>query len=736
MQYALIVFVTDYATSFLHVMHFLTVSMQNEMRWYVTLPEVLIFLFLNPIAPAINCALWMIFRILEKEKMIKHYTFLSKLTCLINGTFESPVQIILTLFFYTTGRIAPPWRDTTEFFDSLGNRINLGSYISVVSFTLCWISLLKNVSDSYLCAGLNDILSVIAFVLPNVLFRIFSYTTLLLLVREWTVVPITIIFVINLFIGGRMMPEQKGINLSSTSFCSIFCVVGMPADPSVLDATKAKVETGTLKNLTLLITIVGLPVIGAFCWLAFEVLPQHTGMKQDRLNIQLTEEQELFLMTNSYSGLIGLSLLSCLIFWVFFNNPKVPDWTRACLNVVTILATVSGIVLTVTYFPPSPTSVILTAENEHGGVEIFEGLINNSANIADNDCKVRRDIEGATLLMCNNFTTRIEFASTRKAQATKSHKLIVLDPNAEESNLFEAFDKKKIRIIRNLGGNLQRQLQKAHCLKCHHQESNVCKNIIVESGKGHCMSTCTRIPKTRKPISSEYLDDLDTLLVTDPSNMTVDERWYWKENTVHYHAVSQVKVLCQAPRYFFEADRRTECKSPESSVECRLTQLQCVGNDKWGIKERPQCRSCTNDTECFNIGKGNKCRQGTCVKELLLIGLSRENVTSHQDLVLLDPVSLKTSSCKIPRIPHQKVQAISQIGNALYSFRIDGLPSRLDSSKWTTLRGMSTPRSEYAALTLNDGRQFVTGGKATTDVFKTLDSSEFLLAKMGRGTHN
>ena len=102
MQYALIVFVTDYATSFLHVMHFLTVSLQNEMRWYVTLPEVLIFLFLNPIAPAINCALWMIFRILEKEKMIKHYTFLSKLTCLINGTFESG------LGYLPGGHLPPP----------------------------------------------------------------------------------------------------------------------------------------------------------------------------------------------------------------------------------------------------------------------------------------------------------------------------------------------------------------------------------------------------------------------------------------------------------------------------------------------------------------------------------------------------------------------------------------------------------------------------------------------------
>ena len=123
----------------------MTVSMQNDMRWYVTLPEVLIFLFLNPIAPAINCALWMVVRILEKEEMIGHYKFLSKLTCLINGTFESPVQIILTLFFFVTGRIQPPWMDTTEITDSLGNKISFGFWISFTSFIISWLSLIKKV---------------------------------------------------------------------------------------------------------------------------------------------------------------------------------------------------------------------------------------------------------------------------------------------------------------------------------------------------------------------------------------------------------------------------------------------------------------------------------------------------------------------------------------------------------------------------------------------------------------
>ena len=367
MQYALIVFVTDYATSFLNVIHFMTVSMQNDMRWYVTLPEVLVFLFLNPIAPAINCVLWMVFRLLEKEQMIGHYKFLSKLTCLINGTFESPVQIILTLFFFVTGRIQPPWLDTTEITDSLGNKISFGSYISVISFSLCWISLIKNVTDSYQC---EDPLTVIAFVLPNVLFRLFSYTTIFIFIREWIVVLIMLIFVINLFIGGQLKPDQRGINLSSTSFCSIFCVVGMPSDPSVR-GDASTVDSRTLKNLTLLIAIVSLPIIAGCCWGCY-LLHANEWMKQDSINIQLTEDQESFLMTYSYSGLIGLSLLSCIFFWIIFNDPNNPNnhndhkvlkWIKRCLNLTIIVATISGIVLTKIHFPPSPTSLFLTVED-------------------------------------------------------------------------------------------------------------------------------------------------------------------------------------------------------------------------------------------------------------------------------------------------------------------------------------------------------------------------------------
>ena len=132
-------------------MHFMTISLQNNMPLWITSLEIAMFFFLNPIAPGCCCFLWMIFTIQENQKMRHHYNFLSKLTCLINGAFESPAQIVLLLFFFVTGRLQPPWFDTTIWTDSLGNEIGLGSYLSIVSFTLGCLSLIKNVNDSYQC---------------------------------------------------------------------------------------------------------------------------------------------------------------------------------------------------------------------------------------------------------------------------------------------------------------------------------------------------------------------------------------------------------------------------------------------------------------------------------------------------------------------------------------------------------------------------------------------------------
>ena len=698
----------------------MTISTQNSLC--VTISEILIFLILNPLAPAINCALWMGFRILDNEEMSDHYRFLSKLTCLINGTFESPVQIILTLFFFITGRIQSPWQDTTEITDSLGNRISFGSYISLISFSLCWVSLIKNVTDSYQCGGLGDFLSVIAFVLPNVLFRIFSYTTLFVLVREWTFAAILLILVLNFFIGSHLKPHERGINLYSSTFCSIFCVVGMPNHPRGATDRSIEVDHGTLKKITLSITIVSIPIIVGSCALAY-ILPAKLGMMQDVVNFPFTAEQEFFLMIVPYAGLVVLSLISCIFFGIIFNNKRVPGCIKTCLNILTIGATISGLVVTILYFPPSPTSVVLTVEKDNGGKEIFEGFIFSPGKVVDSRCHVERANGSNIMLTCSNMTILADFANGRRN--IHSMKMIVLDPESDKNIIYEDLDGKTISLYLVESESLHSDLEAAVCLECHHPSSNVCKNIISASNRIQCTSTCSHVPQTFKPLTKRTVE---TFLSMESMNRTMDQTLFWIEKLQRKRQTRDIEVVCKTPSHFFEREGTADC-SGSSVDDCRVMQAMCMGNDKWELKSSSQCRRCKNDEECIGIGKGNECTEGVCVKKLMVVGLSQEESTEFHELSLFDPKTLKTDTCKIPSI--ERNTKIIFNNNVPHAIRSDGTPFRLEQGKWNQIdRLKKVARKEYAATILRDGGWLMSGGRPYKRT-EELDSTK-ILRKFGR----
>ena len=722
LQYATIVFFTDYATSVLNIVHIMTVSLQNEMGWGVTLSEILIFLILNPIAPAIICALWMIFRVKEDVRMEKHYRFLSKLTCLINGTFESPVQIILTLFLFTTGRIQPPWQDTTEFTDSFGNKINLGSCISIVSFGLCWVSLFKNVIDSYQYKGPGDVLSVIALVLPNVIFRIFSYFAIFLWVREYIGFLIALIFVVNLIISAQLKPNQSGINMSSTSFCSIFCVVGMPSDPSIRNDLRrtSEVDPATLKKMTLLIAVVSLPIIGAACWLAYGLRSSLDAIQD--INNQLTSDQEWFLMIGPYSGLVGLSLLSCLFFWALFNTSKVPGKIKTCLNVFTVSATILCLVLSFVFFPASPTSVVLTVEKENGGIEILEGFVSNSTSIGaieDINCHAVKT-NADTKLKCGHFELLVEFANTRKGLSTNDHRMIVLDPNPEKNANPDVLKTGSLNLFLLQSEKLQTKLQKATCLICHHEKSNMCKNIMSPQKKIRCTSTCASVPKTF--LNAFKKEEIEARLETEPFNT---ETWIWKPKVTKFKEHENIDVLCE--HTFFETRGLADCHD-KSLKNCKRMKVQCMGNERWKLKNSHFCRTCANDDECLKQSKGNTCLKtksgNACYKKLLFIGFAQKEEESQKEMVLFDPRSSKTETCTIRPPPVNGKVSFSMIENVLHAFDKSGTSFKFDKVGWNDLGRMVDGRSYAADIVLRDGRWFVSGGESRS--LEELSSTEFL----------
>ena len=494
----------------------------------------------------------------------------------------------------------------------------------------------------------------------------------------------------------------------------------MPTDPSVRGDASA-VDSRTLKNMTLLIALVSLPIIVGFCWAAY-LVPAYLEMNQDSINIQLTDDQEFFLMAYSYSGLIGLSLLSCFFFWVIFNNKWVPKWIKVCMNILIVGATICCIVLTVVFLPQSPTSVVLTAEKGTGRIEIFEGLIYQSTGFDNTECYIEKTDDGdKTMLKCGNMTLIPQFVKERKHLSQENNTLSLLHPDTAK-DIFKLFNQKKVNIYLAQSEKFQEKIEAATCLECHYEDSNRCRNIIAATGKKACTSTCTRIPRTSRPLTTEELD-LFLDMGRDIHNRTTDTTW--KDNTAKTKTKS-VDLLCQAPNYFFETEGTGECKS-SGAKDCREVRLKCLGNDMWNL-DRNLCRSCKTDDECVRIKKGNKCRKGVCVKEMLLVGLSQEEAPVWE-MSLFDPTSNKTEMCEIPPVRKNDekvtVTRMNFIENGLYAFGVNGDPFKLDGMTWTSRKSMKLPRVDAAAIVLKDGRWFVSGGESTKPPKDAVRSSEY-----------
>ena len=574
-------------------MHFVTVSLQNNMPWWITSLEIAMFFFLNPFAPGCCCFLWMIFRIQGNQKLRLHYSFLSKLTCLINASFESPIQIVLLLFFFVTGRIQPPWLDTTVLTDSLGNEISLGSYLSIVSFCLGWLSLIKNVNDSYQCNQACDILSVIAFIIPNILCRTFCFTFLVTVIREWIMILVAILILINFSIGLFLKPKEKGINQASTMFCSIFSVVGLPNDPTIKETTgKGEVDPNMLKKITLLITIVSTPVISGFCWGAY-ALSHEMGFNID-INILLSHEQQLFIIQILLSAFTGLSFLSCIIFAATFNNNQVCNIVKGFLNGLMLSLVACTLIFAYLYFPAGLHSFVAPIHQVHGGVKIFEGL---SSHVFTNSSVCR--IHNRTSIQCGqNQTFNVKFVpNILSVRSFDENTLLFLDKRVDTTvNSLFVLDTFKI-IPPQMNTVLKKEIENANCLLCNNPESNRCRNMLY--GQTICKSSCESTPNF---IGAFTVDSARWLLKGETPGK-VNDKWSFDNKKVDVEDrnmhVKEIELHCKSPKYFFNLGMAKKCQTNESRTECRFGEVKCFGDGKWSLEpEELECREPRDEQEC------------------------------------------------------------------------------------------------------------------------------------------
>eukprot|EP00092_Neocalanus_flemingeri_P011917 GFUD01012849.1.p1 GENE.GFUD01012849.1~~GFUD01012849.1.p1 ORF type:complete len:731 (+),score=129.14 GFUD01012849.1:183-2375(+) len=312
---ALVVFAIDYLAMFLTVSHFVMASLSSKRPIQRLAFEVFILVLLHPFAPSVSLLFWFCARQTGDPEIERHSHFLAKLTITVTSMFEAPLQVIATSWLALTGRIDTPWTGNTEICDSFGNCIFLG-YFSVFVYSVSWIALLKASIDVF---SVCDTYSLVVFLLPTIVFRLFCFIGLFSYSTIWSFALLIPLLVTNIIVTGKHNKKQSGINLFTSVFCSTFLTTIVAKDPSIKEQTgESNVDREALISMTAIMSFIHLPIIFLAVLLVF-VCIKFSLLKTDP-RLKLDQDQMTFLLIRFLTPLFLLSFLSTA--WFYFVNKK------------------------------------------------------------------------------------------------------------------------------------------------------------------------------------------------------------------------------------------------------------------------------------------------------------------------------------------------------------------------------------------------------------------------------
>lgn len=132
------------------------------------------------------------------EEMFEYLHHNSRLSQLLNGSYESPLQIVILLILWGSGTLKLPWMEDKCFTDSKGRVICLGILPAIFSLTISMLSIVKGSLDISEGRSWQEKFIVFVYALCNYMFRLPTIALLVIYFSEWCFAIFTPIFLLNL----------------------------------------------------------------------------------------------------------------------------------------------------------------------------------------------------------------------------------------------------------------------------------------------------------------------------------------------------------------------------------------------------------------------------------------------------------------------------------------------------------------------------------------------------------
>ena len=225
-QYTLgiIVLGVDFIPCWALVAHNIFSSKWNKIMFNHDKWTTVIAIILSPFSNAIFHIRWLwTFESCDTElfNLLHHNARLSQI---LSGSFESPIQIVILSYLWGTGTLELPWAKATCITDSRDRQLCLGAFPGMFSFTLSILSIIKSSLD--ISEGLcwQEKLTVLVYAMCNHLFRLPSLALAILYFDEWSPSIIIPVLMLN-FILILRYDRKKRKDFSISTSVLISCII-------------------------------------------------------------------------------------------------------------------------------------------------------------------------------------------------------------------------------------------------------------------------------------------------------------------------------------------------------------------------------------------------------------------------------------------------------------------------------------------------------------------------------
>ena len=209
-KWAIAVIVIDYLPSWNILTHNVTSRRWRRFKEKREKIVTLLFLLVSPFSMALFHLRWIAqFETSDQDKFdFLHHN--ARLSNILSGSFESPVQIIVLLILYGKQKLDSPFDDTTScYIDSIGRQLCLGILPGIFSMLNSIVSILKASLEISEGKSFEDKIYILIYAFTNFSFRLPSIALLVLFFDEWAVTILAFVLISNFIVIVRYDKEKR-----------------------------------------------------------------------------------------------------------------------------------------------------------------------------------------------------------------------------------------------------------------------------------------------------------------------------------------------------------------------------------------------------------------------------------------------------------------------------------------------------------------------------------------------